>query len=122
MAVKSKKASRKNLLEKYGYVGSFREGLAAVLDGIGEGVHFHILPNGKPAYEERYECALDFYEGLAVAKKDGKYFHILPNGKPAYEERYDRVGPFKKGRAWVKKGDECFFILPNGEKIGRAHV
>jgi len=93
---------------------SFSEGLATV---IKDGKWFHILHNGKPAYEERYDWVGSFSEGLARVSEDGKEFHILHNGKPAYEERYDWVDSFSEGLAPVRKGEEYFHIRPDGTRV-----
>ncbi len=75
---------------------------------------FHILPNGEPAYSERYDWVGSFSEGLAVVNIKNEYFHILPNGEPAYSERYDWACSFSNGIAQVQKDNKWINILPNG--------
>jgi len=73
-----KKKTRKKLLESFHEVGKFCCGLARVrLDDK----EFHILPNGKPAYPERYKSVADFEDGLAwVEDFDGSRFQINEEG------------------------------------------
>ena len=61
-----------------GDLGVFYEGMAvAELNGK----WFHILGNGTPAYQERYEYAEYFQQGLAWVKKNGKWIKINKQGK-----------------------------------------
>lgn len=94
--------------KRYWYedAGSFSEGLAWVRKN---GKEFHINPNGKPAYKERYDWVGSFSNGVTRARNNKKDFHIGTNGKPLYEERFDRVTMFKNGVAWVKINRSCIF-------------
>lgn len=103
--------------ERYAYVCSFSEGLAAVRDY--EGNCFHIHKDGRRAYVEEYDLVGGFSEGLCVVreKKTGKSFHILKDGRSAYNERYDSAGTFSEGVALVRIGEESFLILSDGTRI-----
>ncbi len=112
--------------ERFGWIpvilGDFKEGMAVVVN-LGDEKHtihsqFHIRSNGKPAYEERYDFVGPFFEGLAMAMKDGLDFHIRSNGKPAYKERsFVDLSQFRGGSAWVQKGDERYLIYPDGTPV-----
>jgi hypothetical protein len=98
---------------RYEDVCNFSEGLARVR---WKGKDFHILPNGKPAYNERYDWVGKFLRGFAWVDLEGKGFHILPNGKPAYIERYSQVSSFSVQMLAIAKLDGlAFHILPNGK-------
>lgn len=87
------------------------------------GWHFHIHPDGTPAYKERYVKANIFEESVGLASvSDGKdWFHIKADGTPAYEARYKEVYAWHEGLAIVvehpsngqRKG-KCFHIRPDG--------
>jgi len=80
-------------------------------------VYFHILPDGTPAYKERFCRARGFSEGLAVVKDfGGGIFHIKPNGEHAYEpwKGFNRASDFVEGLACVEKGIGWYHINPNG--------
>jgi hypothetical protein len=63
---------------------------------------FHILPNGNPAYFQKYEWCGNFQEGCCpVRNYDKHYFHITLSGEPLYSERYAYVGDFKDAIAVV---------------------
>jgi len=111
---------RKELLKEYDSVGDlFYEGLIQVCKNK---KWFHILPNGKPAYEERYDWVGDFHEGLARAWKDNEAFHICKDGKPAYKERYYWVGDFSldgiaKVLVFPPKDDKELYINKDGTRV-----
>ena len=65
----------------------FFEGLATAEK---DGKMLHILPDGTPAYEERFEVVWPFKNGLALVK-NGSYSHIKHNGAPFYETRFGSV-------------------------------
>ena len=107
---------------------SFSEGLAWVRKN---GKEFHITPDGKPAYEERYDWVGSFSNGVTRVRKDKKEFHITPDGKPLYEERFDYVTMFSdKGYSLViknrkkeriERGKERFYINRNGKRIDQSY-
>jgi len=41
---------------------------------------YHFYPNGQPAYKERFDSVVSFYEGLAQVRKNGDRYQICPNG------------------------------------------
>ena len=95
------------------YAFRFREvlkfhepGLAPVLDGTGA---YHITPDGRPAYGERFLRTFGFYEGRAAVHSSDGCFHILPDGTPLYPERYAWCGNFQEGRCPVRDGDGRYF-------------
>ena len=59
----------------------------------------------------------NFFDGLAVAQKDGKWFHILESGQPAYEARFDFAEYFQHGRAWVRIGAAWYRIDTSGKTL-----
>lgn len=77
---------------------------------------FHILPNGNPAYMERYDRTFGFYENLAAVSDNGDWFHIHPDGRKAYKEAYIWCGNFQGGRCAVRGLDGSYLhVTPEGE-------
>jgi len=68
------------LLKSYVSVGGFREGLALV---VKDGKWFHIRPDGKPAYEQRFDQAGIFINGTAAVTLNGRQLRIRHDGTPA---------------------------------------
>jgi len=67
------------LFQRYPTVGNVSEGLISV--GL-NGKFFHVRKeDGEPAYEEKFDWAEDFHNGLALVQKNGESFHISPDGK-----------------------------------------
>ena len=66
-----------------------------------------------------YQQVGDFYEGLAVAEKDGQWFHIFENGTPVYTNRFDLAEFFQNGLAWAKKGNKWIRINMQGEEVAQ---
>ena len=82
---------------------------------------YHALPDGTPAYEERYAMVSRFFNGLAVVqdKKTGKEYHITTDGKPAYSAQFEFVGSFvgqKNSTEAIKKG-RYILINRKGKEI-----
>ncbi len=104
----------------YSYIGRFSDGIAVA--GDDKHIHgFHILPDGRRAYEESYEAVCDFREGFARVLDKGKWFHVGTDGKPAYEERYDSISNFERNTAGklyarVSKNGTVSLIRPDGTK------
>lgn len=74
--------------------------LAAVVKGDD---WFHITPDGKAAYPERYCFVGNFQEGVAVVcNKNEFYFHINKSGMPIYEKKWAYCGDFREGVAVVQ--------------------
>lgn len=94
----------------------FYEGLASVKDKSG---FYHILENGKDAYNSRFFWCGNFVEGVCVAQdNDGKYFHINSSGKPIYKYRFSYAGDYKYGIAVVVlENGKCVHILKNGKRL-----
>ena len=81
----------------------FYEGRAAVqsVDGW-----FHILSNGEPLYDDRYEWCGNYQESRCTVRlSEGDYFHIAADGTPAYPQSYRYAGDFKDGHAVVLRED-----------------
>ncbi|GEM_PF-4716168 len=75
--------------------------------------------DGTKAFEETFDTAGPFYEGLASVSLEGAAFHITHGGYRAYTESFDMAGPFSEGVAPVIKnllGDpqESYHIKRDG--------
>lgn len=97
------------------------EGLALVTQDIqGNGwpyEHGYINENGKEVIALRYQQLSQFYEGFALAQKDGKFGYISPTGAVAVDFIYDEASVFDNGRAVVQQNGETFVIeRPNWEE------
>jgi hypothetical protein len=76
---------------------------------------FHILPDGRPAYPQRYTRTFGFYEERAAVVHPSGWFHILADGSAAYSERYAWVGNYQGGRCSVRsQAGEYFHLDPDG--------
>jgi len=103
----------------------FQEGMAAVKEKWSAGVDsaFHIYPDGRPAYKQRYGYVGDFRCRRAVAHlvdNNGTvwWFHIGPDGHPAYSELYLLVSDYSEGFARVQDTDRKWrYIKADGEPI-----
>jgi len=75
-------------------------GVASVCKG---GEWFHIRPDGKTVYSERYTFAGNFQEDkCVVCDVNSRYFHIDLNGRSLYSERWFYCGDFRDGIAVVQ--------------------
>ncbi|TQR55824.1 methyltransferase [Campylobacter troglodytis] len=94
----------------------FYEGLACVCDESG---FYHILENGKDAYNKRFLWCGNFVEKACVVKNSkGKYFHIDIFGEPLYRYKFEYVGDYKYGIAVaLLKNGKCIHILKNGKRL-----
>ncbi|MFX0066758.1 MAG: WG repeat-containing protein [Candidatus Hermodarchaeota archaeon] len=91
-----------------------KPGLAPAEDHTGS---FHILPDGTPAYEERFLRTFGFYfDRAAVITKNG-WTHINPQGTIIYPARYDWVGNFQDKVCTVRLKDQYFHIDQNGKLL-----
>lgn len=64
---------------------------------------YHITPEGKPLYAERYRWCGNFQEGFCpVRNYDHEYFHINLLGKSLYPARWKYAGDFRDGIAVVQ--------------------
>lgn len=84
---------------------------------------FHVLPDGTPAYQTRYNWVGDFVsvgpDGfLAEVCLLDAAFHIRPDGQPAYQKRYHFVSDFcdvgDKFLAIARDDSGVFHIKTNG--------
>lgn len=90
-------------------VQKFHEpGLAPVHDTSGA---YHINPDGRSAYPERYSQTFGFYEHRAAVSSGGNWFHILPDGSPSYSERHAWCGNYREGRCAVRTHDGGYFHI-----------
>ncbi|MCY4046614.1 MAG: methyltransferase [Candidatus Dadabacteria bacterium] len=107
---------------RYDKVLPFRApGLAAAQLGAGG---FHILPDGNPAYSERFTRAFNFYEGLAAVMLQREWFHIHPDGGSAYGGTWNWCGNFQRQRCPVRDARGRYYhIRKNGEPLpGGPHL
>lgn len=75
-------------------------GYAAVIAGPG---WFHINPDGKPLYDQRYAFAGNFQQNIAVVcDAADTYFHIGLRGEPKYPQRWKYCGDYRDGYAVVQ--------------------
>jgi len=78
---------------------------------------FHIKPNGKPAYTQKYIWVSEFVNGFSIAENSNGKFHITKNGKPLYQKVYIEVRPFNYGLAAVENEEgDSFFIDTTGSQ------
>lgn len=63
----------------------------------------HILPNGAPLYDQRYDWCGNYQEGLCTVRdREGIYYHLTSLGQPAYADHYRYAGDFRDGIAVVQ--------------------
>jgi 2-polyprenyl-3-methyl-5-hydroxy-6-metoxy-1,4-benzoquinol methylase len=94
-------------------------GLAPVLKS---GKAWHILPDGSPAYSERYLKTFGFYDGIATVADDSGWLHIFPSGQMLYSNRYDWCGNFQGGFCTVRDCDGNYFhVDKNGFPVYKEH-
>ena len=77
---------------------------------------WHILLDGSPAYEERFDETFGFYCGLSAVIKTGKWFHIHSDGSPAYPESYSFAGNFQQDVSVVCDDKNQYFHI---DKTGK---
>jgi 2-polyprenyl-3-methyl-5-hydroxy-6-metoxy-1,4-benzoquinol methylase len=83
----------------------------------GEATH-HILPDGTPAYAERFDEVLKFHApGLAPVLHKGAAWHIHPDGSPAYAARFKRTFGYYEGVAAVVAQDGWHHIDTSGAPL-----
>lgn len=63
---------------------------------------FHILPNGKIAYPQKFNRTFGFYDNLATVIAADDWFHIHPNGRAAYQKTWRWCGNFQQQRCPVR--------------------
>ena len=103
-------------IQKYEKLGSFSEGLAAVMrDGKWGYINTkgeEVIPCQFPNPYEDY-IASPFSEGLALVQKDGKWGFVNTEGVKVIPINIDAeaVGKFSEGLAFVYKDNENFFVI-----------
>ena len=103
-------------IQKYEKLGSFSEGLAAVMrDGKWGYINTkgeEVIPCQFPNPYEGY-IASPFSEGLALVQKDGKWGFVNTEGVEVIPINIDAeaVGKFSEGLAFVYKDNENFFVI-----------
>lgn len=97
------------ILPKFGYAGSFHDGLALVIKDKKYG---YIDKEGRVLIDYQYDNAFDFSHGRAVVVKDGKYGIIDVTGKYSLPPKYLDIGSFSDGLAYVqsKKGYQYYTL------------
>lgn len=90
-------------------------------DGDGK---YHVGPEGKPLYEERYEYVGQFKNNLAkvVTNWDDAEgaFHILEDGTPAYDQKYSGVSSFSEGLASVNVNNDGEEYITFIDQLGKV--
>jgi hypothetical protein len=83
-------------------------GLAPVQDVSGA---YHIDPEGKEAYSDRFMRTFGFYDMKAAVQSSDSWHHILPSGSELYPERFAWCGNFQQNLCVVKDFAGRFFHL-----------
>lgn len=109
-----KKRNRKELEEKYGFVETFKDGLAKVKQ---QGKYGFINKEGKRAIQFKYDWADNFSEGMARARVNQKYGFVDKNGKEIIPLKYDWVGPFHEGLAKIVINKKTGYINQQNQEI-----
>lgn len=105
-----------NAVQQYEKIGSFNEGLAAVMKG---GKWGYINTKGEEVIPcqftnpSEYYSASPFYEGLALIQENGKWGFINAKGNVVIPINIEAeaIGRFSEGFAFVYKGEEDFFVI-----------
>ena len=96
-------AGRPTYPDRYTRTFGYYQGRAAVQSGDS---WLHILPDGKPLRDLRFEWCGNFQDGLCTVRdRQGRYYHIDLSGVPAYAESYRYAGDFRDGFAVVQRDD-----------------
>ena len=81
-----------------------------------DGSH-HTLPEGVPAYADRFDEVLKFHSpGLAPVIREGEAWHINANGCAVYPHRFRRAFGFYGGMAAVVSDEGCYHIDAEGKE------
>ena len=73
------------------------------------------------AIDYQYDEAGAFYDGLAVAKKDGKWGFIDKNGTPVIDFQYESCQAFSNGLAKVMTSCMIQYIDKKGTVIKQTY-
>lgn len=106
--------TEQELHKRFDYIGPFHEERATVCK---DGHWWHVSSDYEPAYEERYQNALCFSEGMAAVFDGLEWFFIRPDGTRAHDQGFDHAKNFRGGTAEVCKGESRFRIRPNGTVV-----
>lgn len=113
-----KEVSHETLMKMYDAVTPVVRGYAVASHN---GKMFHILPDGRPLYDERFDWVdSPFFEGRARVMDKGVMFHIFPTGKPAYDYGFEWVGHYLNGVAGAQHNGKMCRINKSGHKIAVA--
>jgi hypothetical protein len=83
-------------------------GLAAVQDETG---WYHIKPNGKAIYENRYDRAFGYYFNRAAVLENGNYYHLNTKGKRVYKSNYNWCGNYQQKLCTVRDDQNFYFHI-----------
>ena len=105
-----------NAIQKYEKLGSFSEGMAAVMR---DGKWGYINTKGEEVIPcqftnpSEYYFASPFYEGLALIQENGKWGFIDTKGNVVIPINIEAeaIGRFSEGLAFVYKSDEDFSVI-----------
>ena len=82
-----------------------------------EGKYYFIRKNAFPAFQQRYEDANSFSQGLANVRLKDKWGYINADGKLVIPFRFDAAEPFAKNVARVELGGNNFLINLDGDCV-----
>ena len=78
----------------------FYEGLSAV---VSEDGWLHVLPNGNPAYPNRWAWVGNYQNGRCPARDaEGRYRHLDRHGRPVGDRTWRYAGDYREGSAVVQ--------------------
>ncbi len=86
-------------------------GVAAVRRGSEA---WHIHPDGRAAYRDRFVRTFGFYEGRAAVIAIDGWHHILAHGLELTDARYAWCGNYQDGRCAVRARDGRYFHITAG--------
>jgi hypothetical protein len=90
-------------------------GVAAVRRGTEA---WHIHPDARAAYRDRFVRTFGFYEGRAAVVATDGWHHILVHGLELTDARYAWCGNYQNGRCAVRAHDGRYFhITPGGARV-----
>ena len=72
---------------------------------------------GNKLFEEIFQDAYDFSNGIAAVKQKGQWFFIDKNGKRIFKENYEKVHGFSEGYAAVCRSGKWGFIDTTGSLV-----
>ena len=81
--------------DRHRWCGNFVQGRCTVQ--ASNWLFYHILPDGRPACNERYQYVGGYSEGYACALTPEGYTHIDMDGKLLHRQFYAELGVFHRG-------------------------